>query len=309
MNASTAADVSCVVFGLQRFSLDDGPGVRTVVFLKGCNLRCCWCHNPESIAPGPVLSFQRDRCIGCGACFQLCPVHQSTAAGHVLDRSRCTACGKCAAACPGQALSLVGEKMTAAAVMDTVVRDRRYYRDGGGLTVSGGEPTRQPEFLRALLALARENGIATAVETNGMASDLLYRDLLPLVDVFLWDIKETDSALHRHYTGHGNETVLANLRVVSEGGGRVVLRCPLIPGVNDREEHLAGVEKLIRATPGVIGAQVMPYHRLASGKVARYGLPPQREFVPPSDATVDEWNARFAKAHASHRPATESPLP
>ncbi len=306
MNASNATGV---VFGLQRFSLDDGPGVRTVVFLKGCNLRCCWCHNPESLAADPVLSFQRDRCVGCGACFMLCPVHQNAVTGHQLNRNGCTACGKCAAVCPGQALSLIGETMSASAVMDTVVRDRRYYRDGGGLTVSGGEPTRQPEFLRALLTLAREHGIATAVETNGLASDLLYRDLIPLVDVFLWDIKETDSGLHHHYTGHGNETILANLSAVGEGGGRIILRCPLIPGINDRKDHLSGIESLIRHTPGVIGAQVMPYHRLASGKAARYGLPPQREFTPPPHATVEEWNARFAKAHASHRPPTESPLP
>lgn len=288
-------DVTGVVFGIQRFSVDDGPGIRTTVFVKGCNLRCRWCHNPESIDPRPILAYTADRCVHCGKCAEVCPaVHTVDAGGHQIERQHCRACGACVAACSYQALALVGEAMTAGAVMEKVLRDRRYYRDTGGLTLSGGEPLMQPAFAEALLTLAKDAGIATAVETNGAMDLELYRRLLPLTDLFLWDIKDTDDATHRRYTGHGLDRVLGNLRALDAEGGRFILRCPLIPGVNDRPDHLENVRRLALSLGGVRQVQIMPYHRLARGKAVRYGLPEAEEYEPPSAETLAAWTEALA---------------
>jgi pyruvate formate lyase activating enzyme len=281
---------SGVVFGIQRFSVDDGPGIRTTVFLKGCNLRCRWCHNPESIDPRPVLSFTENLCVECGRCAQICPaVHGRRDGVRTVDRRRCAACGKCAGKCPVGALAVVGERMTVDRVMRVVERDARYYGDGGGVTFSGGEPMAQLPFLEAMLTRARENGIRTALETNGNAGRDAYARLLPLVDLFLWDVKETDPERHRPYTGVGNERIFANLRALGEAGGRFVLRCPLIPGLNDRLDHLDGIGRLADAVPGVVAVQIMPYHNLGRGKAARFGLPEGEAYPVPDASLVERW--------------------
>jgi pyruvate formate lyase activating enzyme len=279
-----------VIFSIQRFSVDDGPGIRTTVFLKGCDICCRWCHNPESIDPHPVLSFVMDLCVGCGTCARICPtVHVRLDGAHTVDRQWCAACGKCAENCPAGALAVVGERMTVDEVMRVVEKDSRYFRDEGGVTFSGGEPMAQLPFLEAMLAKAKANDIRTALETNGNAGRDAYMRILPLVDLFLWDIKETDPERHRLYTGVGNKRIVGNLYALGEAGGRFVLRCPLIPGLNDRQDHIDGIRRLAEAVPGVVAVQIMPYHNLGRGKAARFGLPEGKEFSIPDGSLVERW--------------------
>ncbi len=266
-----------MVFDIKRFAVHDGPGIRTTVFLKGCPLDCVWCHNPESKSSAPQISFVAERCIGCGLCVETCP-HGARSLDRgrmVYDRSRCVACGACARVCPTTATELVGEAHTVDEIWTEVVADRPFYEhSGGGLTISGGEPLDQFDFTLALAVRARNEGVHVCLDTSGYASAEELRSVAPLVDLFLFDIKETDSARHRKFTGVGNETILANLRLLDELGRPLVLRCPIIPGVNMRDGYLAALAELARSLKGCQGLHVMPYHNLAAGKYARLGTAP-----------------------------------
>ncbi len=260
---------------LQRFSLYDGPGIRTTVFLKGCPLHCQWCHNPECIAPRPQLRYLAARCVGCQRCAGVCPqgVHSFSEQEHQLERDRCIQCGACVSVCPGEALLLTGRRQTVGEIMKPVLADRRYYEtSGGGLTISGGEPTQQPEFLLALLREARAQGISTAVETCGACSEALLAQVAELTDVFLFDFKETDPQLHKRWTGQDNRRILANLDWLQSHGARVILRCPLIPGCNLRQDHLEGILSLLARYPGLEGCELMAYHKLGIAKYKELGL-------------------------------------
>lgn len=285
------------IFDIQRFSLHDGPGIRTTVFLKGCPLRCLWCGNPESIPSEPSLSYQPDRCIACGACLPVCPEKalSTDAAGKVrVDRQRCNACGVCPPVCDPQALELVGREVTVGEVLDVVLRDREYYRaSGGGLTLSGGEPLFQPAFAAALLAGAKDRGLHCCVETSGYALWGAVRGLVPLVDLWLFDFKETDRQLHEKYVGKPPDLILANLRQLHDAGAKIILRCPLIPQHNARPEHLDGIVALSRQLPKLEGFELLPYYDLWRAKLARFGLASSLPATvqPPDRDTVNGWNA------------------
>jgi len=268
--------VNGIVTDIQRFSVHDGPGIRTTVFLKGCNLRCAWCHNPETLRPEPELQVLPAKCIGCGACLKACPngAHEVGPDGRRLfHRDRCTACGACAEVCYAGALVLVGRDMTADEVVAEVLEDRPFYEEsGGGVTVSGGEPLFQRDFAVEVLRLCRQEGLHTAVETNLAAPWDDVAALLPVTDLFMVDVKVLGSEAHRRWTGAGNESILAGLRRLAEGGQTLVVRTPVVPGVNDTPEEIGAVADLVRDFQNLAYYELLPYHPLGAGKYESLGM-------------------------------------
>lgn len=267
-------DVRGRIINIQHFSTDDGPGIRTVVFFKGCPLDCAWCHNPETKSGGEELFFRADRCRACGACLAACPANARSIDGGVpsIDRAKCLACGLCAEICPFGAPERVGREVSVGEILAELDRDRVFLeRSGGGLTLSGGEPTAQPSFASALLSAAREAGLHTCLETCGFCSRETLARLLPDVDLFLYDWKITDEREHIRYTGVSNRQILENLAFLSDSGARVILRCPMIPDVNINEDHLSGIARLAREMSGIEAIELMPYHPMGIGKSGALG--------------------------------------
>jgi glycyl-radical enzyme activating protein len=274
-----------VVFDIQRFSLFDGPGIRTAVFFKGCPLDCLWCHNPESKSPAPQLMVYPLRCVGCGACVSACPAgaHTMVSGMHALDRSRCLSCGTCAAACPAGALAMAGRDMGTEEIMAAILADLPFYGHDGGATLTGGEPLRQPEAAFSLLSACRAAGIHTAVETCGNVPGEIMMEAAAKADLLLFDLKHPDSSAHKEYTGTGNERILANLDAASSAGARIWIRVPYIPGVNTGAEAAVGFAEIIRRTPGIERVEILPYHKMGASKCAALGVPYPAERIPAPD--------------------------
>jgi len=264
-----------MVFDIQRSSVHDGPGIRTTVFLKGCNLRCFWCHNPESWRPGQELLFYPTKCIGCGKCLAACALrcHSVTPEGERrIDRAKCTVCGACARKCYPGALILSGKERGVEGVMKAVWADAAFYRNsGGGMTVSGGEPLLQPEFTLALLQAAKEEGIHTALDTAGHVDFTLFGRVLPYVDLLLFDCKCMDSAAHRQATGADNARILENLRQLGQGETPIWIRVPVISGLNDTEENMLALRDFLSGLPAVKRLDLLAYHNLGANKHASLG--------------------------------------
>lgn len=261
----TIAGPSGTVFNLQRYSLHDGPGIRTTVFLKGCPARCWWCHNPESQLATPEIACSEVRCIACDACLLAC--HEG-----LKPKDACTLCACCADACPTGARAVVGQEMTVGEVVASVMRDRMFFEDsGGGVTFSGGEPLGQPEFLKALLGSFRTHEIRTAVDTAGLCPAEALLGVAPLVDLFLYDLKCCDREKHLQGTGVDNRCVLENLERLSGVHDNIWIRVPVVPGFNDTPEEMGAIARVAAACRAVRQVWLLPYHASWAAKPARFG--------------------------------------
>ena len=287
------------IFNIQKFSVNDGPGIRTTVFMKGCPLRCLWCHNPESNSVKQELFYDPRKCISCRACMAVCDngCHIFDEAEHTFIREGCTACGKCASVCMAGALEAVGDEKTVEEVIAEVMKDEVFYENsGGGMTLSGGEPMMQFDFTYELLKAAKEKGLHTCIETCGYAKEEQYRKIADLVDIFLFDYKETDPVKHKEYTGSDNRLIINNLKMLDDMGCNIILRCPIIPTLNDRDDHLSGIADMANILKNVLEINIEPYHPLGSGKSDMLGKEyALKELTFPEEATVQEWIDKIAE--------------
>lgn len=261
-----------IVFDIQRFCVNDGPGIRTVVFLKGCPLKCLWCHNPESNSSKRQLYCDWNKCTHCGKCSTVClrGVHRMADGRHQVHYENCVLCGDCVDACPYDTMGIYGKQMSAGEVLKEVEKDRDYYvTSGGGVTISGGEPMAQAEYSLELAKNFHEAGLHVCMETSGYAPSERYRKLLEYVDMFLYDYKATGGEQHKKLTGVGNQLILDNLRMLIDAGKNVRLRCPIVPGYNLSEEHLQAIAKISRE--GVSSVDIIPYHDMGKGKAKNIG--------------------------------------
>lgn len=255
-----------VVFDIKEFAVHDGPGIRTTVFMKGCPLRCQWCHNPEGLRMEPQLMVSRAACTHCGACETVCEHPQI-----------CTACGRCTAVCPGGLRRIAGQRWTAEALAQRLQKDADVYAmSGGGVTFSGGEPLMQWPFVSGVIE--KLTGISAAIETSGYASDEVFADAMRQCSLIMMDWKVSDSALHRRYTGVEQESILRHARMLAQGDTPFILRMPIIPGVNDTEAHFRTAAQLVRGAKALMRVEVLPYQRAAGAKYEMVGMEYQPSF-------------------------------
>jgi len=284
-----------LVFNIMRFSLHDGPGIRTTVFLKGCPLRCRWCHNPESQSSEPEIHYFEERCIRCGDCVLACP-HDALDAQLHHHPELCMRCGECVEACPSGARQLAGRLMTVEEVLREVLKDEVFYEEsGGGITISGGEPLQQADFVEALLAACKVRRLHTVLDTCGFATpDILCR-VSEHVDLFFYDLKILNSEKHLSLTGVNNDLILQNLKMLAEGGNAIRVRVPVLPGFNDDDENLDAMSRFLSPF-GIRDIDLLPYHELGNDKYRRMNLSSDMEGVtPPTTAKMESIAARLRR--------------
>jgi pyruvate formate lyase activating enzyme len=266
-----------------RSSFVDGPGIRTTVFFKGCNLKCAWCHNPESQSPKPQMMFYKNKCTGCGKCKEKCPNHLES----------CELCGKCTLYCPHDAREICGKEYTVDEVMREILKDKVFYEtSGGGVTFSGGECMLQIDFLIEILKKCKENGIHTAVDTAGHIPFESFKKILPYTDLFLYDIKIFDTQKHKQYVGVGNELILENLKKLFNAGAKIWIRIPVIADINDSTEEMQKNKSFLDNVGVPEKIELLPYHAMGENKYAAIGKETQH-FSPPDENKLNLLKAIF----------------
>ena len=287
-----------VIFNIQRYSIHDGPGIRTTVFLKGCPLNCWWCQNPESQLNGQEMIFWGDRCISCGACSTICPsgAIQIKNGIPVTEKEKCILCGKCIEKCPALAREMIGEKLTTEEVIKEIEKDLVFYEEsGGGVTFSGGEPLGQSELLEGLLDACREKKIHTAVDTSGYISWEILNKITPKVDLFLYDLKIMDSERHKKYTGVSNEIILENLKKLTSVHHNIFIRFPVIPGINDDYQNIREMGEFLSSLK-ITQVDLLPYHYIGIDKYRRLGRNYKLAATqPPSEGKLSKVSAILSK--------------
>jgi pyruvate formate lyase activating enzyme len=289
-----------LIFDIKRYAINDGPGIRVVIFFKGCNLHCAWCHNPESISAKIEKMYAPAKCIKCGTCVEACPeiAITLTAEGIITDPDLCTLCGKCAEVCPTKAIEMSGKLMTVTEIMDIIEKERIFFdQSGGGVTFSGGEPLVHTKMLIKLLDECGKIGIHRAVDTAGNVSTETILDVAKRTDLFLYDIKMMDSDLHREWINSGNEKILNNLVVLAEAGKHIIIRIPLIGGVNDTDENIELTAKFISELAGEKKlVHLLPYHAIAENKYMKLGKSDDFEKLKePDKQTLERAIAKFGE--------------
>jgi len=279
-----------VIFDVKRYAIHDGPGIRTTVFLKGCPLRCLWCHNPESWEQTPERAFRASRCARCGRCIEACPSEAISRSGDevLTDAAKCLLCGTCVSVCPAGAREIVGRRVTVGDLVAEIERDVVFFDEsGGGVTVSGGEPLMQAAFLKRLLWQCKAREIHTALDTSCYGPWALLAEIRPYVDLLLCDLKHMDPLAHERFTGVSNERILENLRRLAETQEQTIIRMPIIPGFNDEEENIRATGEFVRSLDGVRQVDVLPYNKAVQGKRSRLaGEYDLLEVEPPSDEQI-----------------------
>lgn len=263
---------TAVISDIKRFAVHDGPGIRTTVFLKGCSLKCVWCHNPESIPFRPQLASYPDRCISCGSCAEVCPTgaHRIGTDGHQFHRELCSGCGACQDVCLGNALHFYGKTVTVAQLLPNLLEDRNFYLPNGGVTLSGGECLCQADFCMELLKALKEETIHTAVDTCGFVPQAALDKVVPYTDLFLYDIKAMDESVHKRCTGQSNRLILENLRHLDDLGKSTEIRIPFVPGYNS--DQIPKIRDFVRTLHHVTQVKVLPYHQYAASKYTALGM-------------------------------------
>jgi pyruvate formate lyase activating enzyme len=297
--------MQALLFNIQHFSIHDGPGIRTTVFFKGCNLSCLWCHNPEAVRREVEIEFYPERCIACGACVEVCPEGAQLLEGsqRVYLRDACQLCLRCTEECFAEGLIVSGREYDPAGIAAEIERDRTYYvHSQGGVTFSGGEPMLQVDFLSAVLGECRQRGIHTAVDTAGNVAWSLFEQIIPLTDLFLYDIKAFDAEIHTKATGAGNRRILENLKHLSERGCEIWVRIPVIPEVNDAEEEMRAIADFLSPLAGIRWVELLPFHTLGAEKYPSLGREyPMKAVRPPSKEKMKALEAIFTDRGLSAR--------
>lgn len=289
-----------MIFDIKRYAIHDGPGIRTTIFFKGCPLNCIWCHNPEGKARDQEFMWRKERCIGCRDCQNICAKNAISFSDDsiLLDKRKCDLCGACVDACHSQALNLVGKNMTAAQIIKEIEKDMVFYDESrGGATFSGGEPLMQPRFLHSLLKACKELGIHTAVDTCGYANSQVLSKINRHVDLFLYDLKVINDEKHMKFTGVSNKLILENLKKLSHNGQKIIVRFPLVPGVNDDEKDILELGAFLSSLKSVKKLSILPYHKAGFEKLKRLKKPTDSFFMSrsPSADTLSEIQEKLRK--------------
>jgi len=288
-----------ILFDIEPFALHDGPGIRTTIFLKGCPLRCQWCSNPESFLKRSNLSYNREKCNACFSCVKVCETGALSKLSGVLEvqHDLCNACGKCIDECPEDALKIYGYRESARNIVKEVLKDKAYFdNSGGGMTLSGGEPLMQADFTMEILKEAKKAGLHTCIETCGFAAEKEYEKILPLVDMFLFDYKAGGGENHMLLTKQSNKLILENLKFLNASKATIVLRCPIVPGVNDTTAHFKDIARLSHDLDQIREVELMPYHNYGERKYEQIGLPEPGLGIPAAtEEQEDQWYADLAK--------------